>query len=326
MLQDIILQADNLKKYFSVEGGFFKKEIGQVKAVDGVSFQIAKGETLGLVGESGCGKSTLGRLILRLIEPTVGKVYFQNEDIFALNEASLKSLRKEIQIIFQDPYNSLNPKMRIGQIISEPLIVHNLMRKRDAISKVKGLLSSVGLDPKDFNRYPHQFSGGQRQRIGIARALATEPKLIVCDEPVSSLDLSIQAQVLNLLIELQEKNKFAYLFIAHNLRVVERISDRVMVMYLGKVVEIADNRSLYLSAFHPYTEALLGAILGWDQMPTIRKVVLKDDLPSPINLPSGCRFHTRCLYAKDICKEVEPGLIEKEPGHLVACHFPLASR
>lgn len=316
-----LLEVKHLKKYFPIRGGVFSKTIGHVYAVDDVNFTIAKGETLGLVGESGCGKSTTGRTILRLIEPTAGEVYFEGQDIIKLDKGEMRALRREMQIIFQDPYASLNPRMTVGSIIGEPLEIHKIAKGAEKEDRVASLLQKVGLRAEDMRKYPHEFSGGQRQRIGIARALALNPKLIVCDEPVSALDVSIQAQVINLLSDLQAEFGLSYLFIAHNLNVVEHISNRVAVMYLGQIVELASDEALYNNPQHPYTEALLSAVPIPD--PTVKKkrIILEGDVPSPINPPKGCHFHTRCVYKKQICEEVEPEFKEIGGGHWVACHF-----
>ena len=321
MATETLLEVTNLKKYFPIKGGVFSKTIGYVYAVDDVSFTVAKGETLGLVGESGCGKSTTGRSILRLIEPTDGKIHFEGQDVTALDKNAMRSLRREMQIIFQDPYASLNPRMTVGSIIGEPLEIHKIARGSEKTERVASLLQKVGLRAEDMRKYPHEFSGGQRQRIGIARAIALNPKLIVCDEPVSALDVSIQAQVINLLEDLQEEFGLSYLFIAHNLNVVEHISDRVAVMYLGQIVELASDTDLYHDPQHPYTEALLSAVPIPD--PTVKKkrIILEGDVPSPIDPPSGCHFHTRCMYKEKVCEEEAPEFKHIGGGHWVACHF-----
>ena len=321
MATETLLEVTNLKKYFPIKGGVFSKTIGFVYAVDDVSFTVDKGETLGLVGESGCGKSTTGRSILRLIEPTDGKIYFEGQDVTALDKNAMRRLRREMQIIFQDPYASLNPRMTVGSIIGEPLEIHKIARGSEKTERVASLLQKVGLRAEDMRKYPHEFSGGQRQRIGIARAIALNPKLIVCDEPVSALDVSIQAQVINLLEDLQEEFGLSYLFIAHNLNVVEHISDRVAVMYLGQIVELASDVDLYNDPQHPYTEALLSAVPIPD--PTVKKkrIILEGDVPSPIDPPSGCHFHTRCMYKEKVCEEEAPEFKHIGGGHWVACHF-----
>lgn len=321
MATETLLEVTNLKKYFPIKGGVFSQTIGHVYAVDDVSFTVNKGETLGLVGESGCGKSTTGRSILRLIEPTDGQIHFEGQDVIALDKNAMRSLRREMQIIFQDPYASLNPRMTVGSIIGEPLEIHKIARGSEKTERVASLLQKVGLRAEDMRKYPHEFSGGQRQRIGIARALALNPKLIVCDEPVSALDVSIQAQVINLLEDLQEELGLSYLFIAHNLNVVEHISDRVAVMYLGQIVELASDTDLYNNPQHPYTEALLSAVPIPD--PTVRKkrIILEGDVPSPIDPPSGCHFHTRCMYKEKVCEEEAPEFKHIGGGHWVACHF-----
>jgi len=321
MAETPLLEVKHLKKYFPIKGGVFSKTIGHVYAVDDINFTLAKGETLGLVGESGCGKSTTGRTILRLIEPTDGALYFEGQNITQLEKSAMRALRREMQIIFQDPYASLNPRMTVGSIIGEPLEIHKIAKGSEKEERVALLLQKVGLRAEDMRKYPHEFSGGQRQRIGIARALALNPKLIVCDEPVSALDVSIQAQVINLLGDLQAEFGLSYLFIAHNLNVVEHISNRVAVMYLGQIVELASDEDLYKNPQHPYTEALLSAVPIPD--PTIKKkrIILEGDVPSPINPPKGCHFHTRCMYKEKICEEVEPEFKDIGGGHWVACHF-----
>jgi oligopeptide transport system ATP-binding protein len=317
-----LLSVRGLKKYFPLTRGVFSRVYGHVKAVDDVSFDIYPGETLGLVGESGSGKTTVGRCILRLIEPTAGDVRFGDRDVLKLGREDLRRLRREMQIIFQDPYASLNPRMTIGSIVGEPFAIHDIARGKEREDRVKALLEMVGLDPRYVKRYPHEFSGGQRQRIGVARALALNPKLIVCDEPVSALDVSIQAQVINLLQDLQEKLGLTYLFIAHDLSVVEHISSRVAVMYLGKVVEIAESRELYANAKHPYTKALLSAVPIPDPEVKKQRILLQGDIPTPINPPSGCRFHTRCPEVIDVCRSVLPPMEPKgnDPEHVAACH------
>ena len=323
-----IVEVDDLKVHFPIRSGIFKTVAGSVKAVDGVTFEVRRGETLGLVGESGCGKSTIGRAMIRLREPTSGHVYFDGTDLGSLGGEALRKLRRKMQIIFQDPYGSLDPRMTVGSIVSEPIETHNLARGQAKRDRVAELLTLVGLDPKYVQRYPHEFSGGQRQRIGVARALAVEPEFIVCDEPISALDVSIQAQVLNLLTDLRKRLGLTYLFVAHDLSVVKHISDRVAVMYLGKVVEIGPPDQLYASPGHPYTRALLSAVPVPD--PTAerkrKRVILKGDVPSPVNPPPGCRFHTRCwLYERlgkpENCKTIDPPLAELEGEHRAACHY-----
>ena len=318
-----LLRVKDLKKHFSIKGGVFRREIDRVYAVDGVNFELQAGETLGVVGESGCGKSTTGRCILRLIEPTGGEVWFEGRDVTQLDTRELTALRRDMQIIFQDPFASLNPRMTVGGIIGEALTIHKLTNSRQEYEdRIVELLETVGLNADHSRRYPHEFSGGQRQRIGIARALAVSPKLIVCDEPVSALDVSIQAQVINLLEDLQEKFSLTYMFIAHDLSVVEHISDRVAVMYLGRIVEIASSRDLYTNPLHPYTEALLSAVPIPDPTLKRERIRLQGDVPSPINPPSGCHFHTRCpIRQLPLCSTETPTLKEGPAGHWSACHL-----
>jgi oligopeptide/dipeptide ABC transporter ATP-binding protein len=316
-----LVEVRHLVKYFPVHGGILQRVQGLVKAVDDVSFTIRAGETLGLVGESGCGKTTIGRSILRLIEPTSGQVLFEGQDMVEMKAKELKAKRREMQIIFQDPYSSLDPRSQIGNIIGEALYVHGVKDREERCQRVEEIMATVGLSEDHIRRYPHEFSGGQRQRIGIARALVLRPKFIVCDEPVSALDVSIQSQVLNLLRHLQREFNLTYLFIAHNMSVVEHISDRVAVMYVGKMVELADRIELYRNPLHPYTQALMSAIPVPDPDLKRERVILEGDVPSPLSPPSGCRFHPRCRYAMDICSVEEPRLIEIEGEHQVACHL-----
>ncbi len=317
----VLLETRDLVKHYPIRGGVLMKQIGAVQAVDGVSLAIRQGETLGLVGESGCGKTTFGRAILRLEEPTSGQVLFEGENILAYPREQLRVLRRKMQIIFQDPFSSLNPRQTVASIVGEPLKIHGLQRRKEREARVLELLEVVGLQREHLRRYPHMFSGGQRQRIGVARALALNPSLVVCDEAVSALDVSIQAQVLNLLRDLQEKLGLTYLFISHDLHVVRYISTRVAVMYLGKIVELAPSPDLYSRPLHPYTQALLSASPMPDPTRQHQRILLKGDVPSPINPPPGCRFHTRCGYAQPVCGLQEPPLREILPAHLAACHF-----
>jgi oligopeptide transport system ATP-binding protein len=321
LMTDVLLKVDNLKKYFPITGGLFGKTVGHVKAVDDVSFYVRKGETLGLVGESGCGKSTTGRVLMRLLEATEGSVVFEDQELTSLNSNAMRKMRKEIQMVFQDPFASLNPRHTVEKILEEPLIVHGIGDKEERKRRVREMLEVVGLSSYHAKRYPHQFSGGQRQRIGIARALMTKPKLIIADEPVSALDVSIQSQVLNLLEDLQKEFGLTYIFIAHDLGVVKHISDRVGVMYLGRLVEITDSEKLYEKPLHPYTKALLDSIPIPDPDVKKERELLSGDLPSPSNPPLGCAFHTRCRDCMDICKTTRPEMKEIEPGHFAACHL-----
>jgi oligopeptide/dipeptide ABC transporter ATP-binding protein len=320
-----LIELKHVKKYFPIHKGVLQREVARVHAVDDVSFAVREGETLGLVGESGCGKSTLGRTIVRLLEPTAGEIVFQGKHIEELGPRRLRPLRRQMQMVFQDPYASLNPRKRVGSIIGDPLKIHSIGDKSERKETVQQLLETVGLSPEHYNRFPHEFSGGQRQRIGIARALALRPKLIIADEPVSALDVSIQSQMLNLLEDLQDEFRLTYIFIAHDLGVVRHVSDRIAVMYLGKLVELSPAEELYTRPIMPYTEALLSAvpIPDPDLARQRERIVLEGDVPSPINPPSGCRFHPRCRYATQVCKEVEPPLTDYGSGHLAACHHPL---
>jgi oligopeptide transport system ATP-binding protein len=320
---EILLRVEDLKMHFPVFAGVFRAQVGTIKAVDGITFDVRRGETLGLVGESGCGKSTTGRTILQLYKPTAGAIYLDGEDLLNLRGGALRQRRRKMQMIFQDPYASLNPRMTIGEIVAEPLEVHNIVRGREKSDRVAYLLQVVGLNPQYANRYPHEFSGGQRQRVGIARALALDPSFIVCDEPISALDVSIQAQVVNLLEDIQKKMGLTYLFIAHDLSMVRHISTRVAVMYLGKLMELADRNEVYEDPLHPYTQALLSAIPIPDPIleEKRQRIILTGDVPSPANPPSGCVFHTRCMYAEPVCTDKIPDWREAHHGHWVACHF-----
>ncbi|MBD8034192.1 MULTISPECIES: ABC transporter ATP-binding protein [Solibacillus] len=320
-MSKVLLKVDHLKKYFPIRQGMFARHVGDVKAVDDVSFELYEGETLGIVGESGCGKSTTGRAIMRLHEPTEGKVLFDGIELTDLNNEQMRKVRRDIQMVFQDPYASLNPRHTVEKILEEPLIVHGIGNAKERKNKVREYLEIVGLSSYHAKRYPHQFSGGQRQRIGIARALMTNPKLIIADEPVSALDVSIQAQVLNLMQRLQDDLKLTYIFIAHDLGVVRHISDRVGVMYLGRLVEIAESELLYHEPLHPYTQALLSAVPVPDPVFEREQLLLKGDIPSPSNPPTGCTFHTRCPHAMEKCKQVIPMLQQVKSGHSVACHL-----
>lgn len=319
-----LVQVRHLKKYFPIKTGLFSRVVGNVRAVDDVSFHIMPGETFGLVGESGCGKSTLGRVMLRLQPATEGEVLFKGREILRMPERAFKPLRREMQVIFQDPFGSLNPRFTVGDIVGEPLRVHGIARGKEQAERVAELLRMVGLDPSWRNRYPHEFSGGQRQRVGIARALALDPKFVVADEAVSALDVSVQSQIINLLCDLQERLGLTYLFIAHGLNVVRHISSRVGVMYLGKLVEVCETEELFEHPVHPYTAALLSAAPMPDPRRKRERIVLTGEVPSPANPPSGCRFHPRCPRMQQVCREQEPELLEIAPGHWAACHFPLS--
>ncbi|EPY06126.1 peptide ABC transporter substrate-binding protein [Paenibacillus sp. E194] len=321
MSQQPLLQVDNLKKYFPIQGGILSKTVGHVRAVDGVSFSLNKGEALGLVGESGCGKSTTGRTILRLLDKTEGQVLFNGVEIHDLSKKELRKMRPKMQLVFQDPYSSLNPRIKIGDAIGEALIDHGISSKNEVRDRVKEILTICGLAPYHIDRYPHEFSGGQRQRIGIARALVLNPEFIVADEPVSALDVSIQAQIINLLSDLQEQKNLTYLFISHDLSVVEHLCNRIGVMYLGSLVEMAPRDELFRNPLHPYTKALLSAVPVPDPTRKPDRIVLQGDIPSPANPPSGCKFHTRCPFATDICKQAVPEYRDMGGGHQVACHL-----
>jgi len=314
-----LLDVQGLKKYFPLKKGIFRKTVGWVQAVDDISLYVRKGEAVGLVGESGCGKSTLGKCIVKLLEPTEGKILYSGEDIGSMGSTQIKSYRRKVQAIFQDPYSSLNPRMSVGGIVGEPLKVHSLYTSFERKLRVNNLLKKVGISPDYTSRYPYELSGGQRQRIGIARALALQPELIICDEPVSALDVSVQAQVINLLDDLKDEFKLSYLFIAHDLSVVEHVCDRIAVMYIGKIVEIAKDKELYSNALHPYTKAILNAIPIPDPRRKIKRIILQGEVPSPINPPSGCRFHTRCSEARQICVQEEPPMKKVGHEHYVAC-------
>ncbi|MHA6251801.1 ABC transporter ATP-binding protein [Oceanobacillus sp. CAU 1775] len=320
-MQQPLLEVKGLKKHFPIHGGVLGKKVGDVKAVDDVSFEVREGEILGIVGESGCGKSTTGKAILRLIEPTEGEIWFEGEEITNISPEEMRKLRRNMQIIFQDPYASLNPRHTVEKIIGEPLLIHGMSSRAERKARVQELLEVVGLSAYHATRYPHQFSGGQRQRIGIARALANNPKLIICDEPVSALDVSVQSQILNLMEDLRDEFNLTYVFIAHDLSVVKHISDRVGVMYLGRMVELADKDDLYASPRHPYTQALLSAVPDPDPDVVQDRIILQGDVPSPADPPSGCAFHTRCPVAMDICSKVRPEFQPVDDNHFVACHL-----
>ncbi|MCA9889479.1 MAG: ATP-binding cassette domain-containing protein [Anaerolineae bacterium] len=323
---NVILEVNDLKLYFPIRLGLFQRHVGDVRAVDGVNFTLYDGEVLGLVGESGCGKTTVGRTLLRLYDPTDGEIWYYTKtgekiNLAELSQRQMKPLRREMRMVFQDPFSSLNPRFTVKDIIGEPLVIHGIARGRKAEARVAELMSAVGLNPAYMQRYPHEFSGGQRQRIGLARALALNPRLIVADEPVSALDVSVQAQVLNLLSEIRRELGLTLIFVAHDLSVVEHISDRIAVMYVGKIVELAETEELLNRPLHPYTEALLSAIPPADPLRKVDRIQLEGEVPSPSNPPTGCSFHPRCRYAKDICKQDEPTFTEVEPDHFVSCHF-----
>ena len=319
---ETLIRVEDIYKHFSASEGFFFRDEKKVKAVDGVSFDVKRGEALGIVGESGCGKSTMGRVLLRLIEADGGKVVFNGDDILSLSNSEMRRRRKDMQIVFQDPFASLNPRMKVGELIAEPLRLHGVKDSDEINKKVAEITKLVGLNEYHLKKYPHEFSGGQRQRICIARALILKPEFVICDEAVSALDVSIQSQIINLLKDLKDELGLTYMFISHDLSVVRHISDRVGVMYLGKMVELAPAESLFKNARHPYTKALISAIPVPDPDAKKDRIILKGDVPNPLDIPSGCRFHTRCPYAKEICKSVEPGLEEGSGGHFTACHFP----
>ncbi|QQE80388.1 ABC transporter ATP-binding protein [Alicyclobacillus sp. SO9] len=316
-----LLQVQDLRKYFPIKKGVLQRTVGNVKAVDGISFEVQKGQTLGVVGESGCGKSTMGRSILRLLEPTSGVVSFEGQNVVNMSKSKMQAMRREMQIVFQDPYASLNPRFSVAQTLMEPMVIHGLHTPKQRMERVRSLLERVGLDAEYASRYPHEFSGGQRQRIGIARALALNPKLIILDEPVAALDVSVQSQVLNLLEDLQDEFNLTYIFVAHDLSVVRHISDRVLVMYLGKMAELADSEDLFSEPLHPYTRALMSAVPVPDPDAKRERIILQGDLPSPANPPSGCPFHTRCPAAMDICTKQVPEWKEVKKNHMVACHL-----
>jgi len=320
-MSDVLLEVKGLKKYFPIRGGVLQSTVGHVRAVDGVDFTVHQGKTLGVVGESGCGKSTMGRSVLRLIEPTSGEVSFEGKNILSMSKQQMRVMRRQMQIVFQDPYASLNPRYSIEKTLVEPMEIHNLYSKKERLERVKNLLERVGLDPDYAQRFPHEFSGGQRQRIGIARALTLNPKLIILDEPVAALDVSVQSQVLNLLEDLQKEFNLTYVFVAHDLSVVRHISDDILVMYLGKMAEKADSETLFVDPLHPYTKALLSAVPVPDPDYKRERIILQGDMPSPANPPSGCPFHTRCPVATDICSQKVPEWKEVKPNHLVACHL-----